>query len=63
MICVIFCDDYGLICCGICDMLVDVQDIEVIGEVGDYIELCGLLYMLGKDNFCDVLVFDINMLG
>jgi two-component system invasion response regulator UvrY len=64
---VILCDDHGLIRRGIRDTLADAQDIEVIGEAGDYTELRGLLHDLaqapGKGNPCDVLVLDINMPG
>ncbi|MFT7774938.1 response regulator [Roseateles sp.] len=67
MIRVILCDDHGLIRRGIRDTLADAQDIEVIGEAGDYTELRGLLHQLGgaqgKDGPCDVLVLDINMPG
>lgn len=63
MIRVILCDDHGLIRRGIRDTLADAQDIEVVGEAGDYTELRGLLHTLGKDNPCDVLVLDINMPG
>ncbi|MBV8034869.1 response regulator transcription factor [Roseateles sp.] len=62
MIRVILCDDHGLIRRGIRDTLADVQDIEVVGEAGDYTELRGLLHTLGN-NPCDVLVLDINMPG
>jgi len=64
---VILCDDHGLIRRGIRDTLADAQDIEVVGEAGDYTELRGLLHQLGqgqgKDGPCDVLVLDINMPG
>ena len=63
MIRVILCDDHGLIRRGIRDTLADAQDIEVVGEAGDYTELRGLLHTLGRDNPCDVLVLDINMPG
>ncbi|HEY1131385.1 MAG TPA: response regulator transcription factor [Roseateles sp.] len=67
MIRVILCDDHGLIRRGIRDTLADAQDIEVVGEAGDYTELRGLLHQLGgiqgKDGPCDVLVLDINMPG
>ena len=67
MIRVILCDDHGLIRRGIRDTLADADDIEVVGEAGDYTELRGLLHTLGhklgKDNPCDVLVLDINMPG
>ena len=43
MIRVILCDDHGLIRRGIRDTLADAQDIEVVGEAGDYTELRGLL--------------------
>ncbi len=62
MIRVILCDDHGLIRRGIRDTLADAQDIEVVGEAGDYTELRGLLHKLGSDP-CDVLVLDINMPG
>ena len=67
MIRVILCDDHGLIRRGIRDTLADAQDIEVVGEAGDYTELRGLLHnlgnTLGKESPCDVLVLDINMPG
>lgn len=67
MIRVILCDDHGLIRRGIRDTLADAQDIEVVGEAGDYTELRGLLHTLGRqpgqDSPCDVLVLDINMPG
>ncbi|WP_422017230.1 response regulator [Roseateles sp.] len=67
MIKVILCDDHGLIRRGIRDTLADAQDIEVVGEAGDYTELRGLFHTLGhtlgKDAPCDVLVLDINMPG
>ncbi|NCT81823.1 MAG: response regulator transcription factor [Comamonadaceae bacterium] len=67
MIRVILCDDHGLIRRGIRDTLADAEDIEVVGEAGDYTELRGLLHQLGgaqgKDGPCDVLVLDINMPG
>jgi DNA-binding NarL/FixJ family response regulator len=67
MIRVILCDDHGLIRRGIRDTLADAEDIEVVGEAGDYTELRGLLHnlghKLGTDNPCDVLVLDINMPG
>ena len=63
MIRVILCDDHGLIRRGIRDTLADAQDIEVVGEAGDYTELRGLLHTLGRDNPCDVLVLDINLPG
>lgn len=69
MIRVILCDDHGLIRRGIRDTLADAQDIEVVGEAGDYTELRGLLHTLGRQPGqeaqapCDVLVLDINMPG
>lgn len=56
---VILCDDHALIRRGIRDTLSDVQDIEVVGEAGDYGELRSLL----RGTACDVLVLDINMPG
>ncbi|MFT7723359.1 MAG: response regulator transcription factor [Roseateles sp.] len=67
MIRVILCDDHGLIRRGIRDTLADADDIEVVGEAGDYTELRGLLHRLGHtlggQPPCDVLVLDINMPG
>jgi DNA-binding NarL/FixJ family response regulator len=59
MIKVILCDDHALIRRGIRDTLADAEDIEVIGEAGDYGELRALL----RDRSCDVLVLDINLPG
>ncbi len=56
---VILCDDHALIRRGIRDTLADAQDIEVVGEAGDYGELRSLL----RDHSCDVLVLDINLPG
>lgn len=56
---VILCDDHALIRRGIRDTLADADDIEVVGEAGDYGELRGLL----RSTSCDVLVLDINMPG
>ncbi len=64
MIRVILCDDHALIRRGIRDTLSDAEDIEVVGEAGDYGELRSLMRQLaseGRD--CDVLVLDINMPG
>ena len=59
MIRVMLCDDHALIRRGIRDTLCDGQDIEVVGEAGDYGELRTLM----RDHACDVLVLDINMPG
>jgi DNA-binding NarL/FixJ family response regulator len=59
MIRVIICDDHALIRRGIRDTLSDADDIEVVGEAGDYGELRTLL----RSHGCDVLVLDINMPG
>ena len=59
MIRVMLCDDHALIRRGIRDTLCDAQDIEVVGEAGDYGELRTLM----RDHACDVLVLDINMPG
>lgn len=59
MIKVILCDDHALIRRGIRDTLSDSEDIEVVGEAGDYGELRTLL----RDKSCDVLVLDINLPG
>ena len=59
MIRVMLCDDHALIRRGIRDTLCDAQDIEVVGEAGDYGELRGLM----REHSCDVLVLDINMPG
>ncbi len=59
MIQVILCDDHALIRRGIRDTLADADDIEVVGEAGDYGELRTLL----RDKRCDVLVLDINLPG
>ena len=56
---VMLCDDHALIRRGIRDTLCDAQDIEVVGEAGDYGELRGLM----REHPCDVLVLDINMPG
>ena len=56
---VIICDDHALIRRGIRDTLSDAEDIEVVGEAGDYGELRALL----RHAACDVLVLDINMPG
>jgi two-component system invasion response regulator UvrY len=56
---VMLCDDHALIRRGIRDTLCDAQDIEVVGEAGDYGELRTLM----RDHTCDVLVLDINMPG
>ena len=56
---VILCDDHALIRRGIRDTLADAEDIEVVGEAGDYGELRSLL----RGTRCDVLVLDINMPG
>jgi len=56
---VILCDDHGLIRRGIRDTLADADDIEVVGEAGDYGELRALF----RDQSCDVLVLDINLPG
>ncbi len=56
---VILCDDHALIRRGIRDTLADAEDIEVVGEAGDYGELRSLL----RDHSCDVLVLDINLPG
>ena len=57
MIRVMLCDDHALIRRGIRDTLCDAQDIEVVGEAGDYGELRTLM----REHACDVLVLDINM--
>ena len=59
MIRVMLCDDHALIRRGIRDTLCDAQDIEVVGEAGDYGELRTLM----REQPCDVLVLDINMPG
>jgi DNA-binding NarL/FixJ family response regulator len=59
MIRVILCDDHALIRRGIRDTLSDADDIDVVGEAGDYAELRALL----RTTACDVLVLDINMPG
>ena len=59
MIKVILCDDHALMRRGIRDTLSDAQDIEVVGEAGDYGELRALM----RQQSCDVLVLDINMPG
>ena len=56
---VILCDDHALIRRGIRDTLSDADDIEVVGEAGDYGELRVLL----RSTACDVLVLDINLPG
>jgi two-component system, NarL family, invasion response regulator UvrY len=56
---VMLCDDHALIRRGIRDTLCDAQDIEVVGEAGDYGELRTLM----REHACDVLVLDINMPG
>src|ERR1700753_1912561 len=59
MIRVILCDDHALIRRGIRDTLSDADDIEVVGEAGDYPELRTLL----RSHTCDVLVVELNMPG
>jgi DNA-binding NarL/FixJ family response regulator len=59
MIRVILCDDHALIRRGIRDTLSDADDIEVVGEAGDYGELRTVL----RAKTCDVLVLDINLPG
>ena len=59
MIKVMLCDDHALIRRGIRDTLSDAQDIEVVGEAGEYGELRTLL----RSTSCDVLVLDISMPG
>lgn len=59
MIKVILCDDHALIRRGIRDTLADADDIDVVGEAGDYGELRELL----RSKSCDVLVLDINLPG
>ena len=54
MIKVILCDDHALIRRGIRDTLLDAEDIDVVGEAGDYGELRALL----REKSCDVLVLD-----
>ncbi len=56
---VILCDDHALIRRGIRDTMADADDLEVVGEAGDYGELRNLL----RTTACDVLVLDINMPG
>jgi DNA-binding NarL/FixJ family response regulator len=56
---VILCDDHALIRRGIRDTLSDSNDIEVVGEAGDYGELRTLM----RSQPCDVLVLDINLPG
>ena len=56
---VVICDDHALIRRGIRDTLADTDDIEVVGEAGDYGELRALL----RGTACDVLVLDINLPG
>ena len=70
MIDVILCDDHALIRRGIRDTLVDMPDIRVVGEAGDYAELRQLMRervaASGGDpraKPCDVLVLDINLPG
>ena len=53
------CDDHALIRRGIRDTLADAEDIQVVGEAGDYGELRALM----RGNTCDVLVLDINLPG
>lgn len=59
MIKVMLCDDHALIRRGIRDTLADAEDIQVVGEAGDYGELRALM----RGNSCDVLVLDINLPG
>ncbi len=56
---VIVSDDHALIRRGIRDTLLDAEDIDVVGEAGDYGELRALL----REKSCDVLVLDINLPG
>ena len=59
MIRVVLCDDHALIRRGIRETLSDAEDIELVGEAGDYAELRSLMRGL----VCDVLMLDINMPG
>ena len=59
MIKVMLCDDHALIRRGIRDTLADAEDIQVVGEAGDYGELRALM----RGSSCDVLVLDINLPG
>lgn len=59
MIRVLLCDDHALIRRGIRDTLADADDIQVVGEAGDYGELRSLM----RGTACDVLVLDINLPG
>jgi len=68
MIQVILCDDHALIRRGIRDTLSDADDIQVVGEAGDYGELRTLMRTLASAEGangqpCDVLVLDINLPG
>jgi two-component system invasion response regulator UvrY len=63
---VILCDDHALIRRGVRDTLSDADDMEVVGEAGDYGELRSLMRDLtasgdGRSGACDVLVLDINL--
>jgi len=62
---VILCDDHALIRRGIRDTLSDAEDIQVVGEAGDYGELRTLMRQRGEGGKppCDVLVLDINLPG
>ena len=62
---VVLCDDHALIRRGIRDTLSDADDIQVVGEAGDYGELRTLLRQRSEGGKppCDVLVLDINLPG
>ena len=52
-------DDHALIRRGLRDSLLEADDIEVVGEAGNYAEW----RQLARQQVCDVLILDINMPG
>ena len=59
MIKVILCDDHAMVRRGIKDTLTDAEDMEVVGEAGDYVEVRALIRITP----CDVLILDLNLPG
>lgn len=56
---VVLCDDHALVRRGIRDTLAEAEDIEVVGEAGNYGELRELL----RNTSCDVIMLDLNLPG
>ena len=59
MIKVILCDDHAMVRRGIKDTLTDAEDMEVVGEAGDYVEVRALIRITP----CDVLILDLSLPG